>query len=176
MSVCWPSQDKLARWQLSVKATMPSKVKPSEPYPGWQSWKVAVQFDVGTLVSPTGIKDTAEHAGICSICWTNVKSVFALTHMHGCTESEQNCTAHPNWLLLQHQRPATKQTSQKTPSPREMLTFISIKSSGYWDISKWSAPAPRPLFSQGVNAKSWISKIPYHINGFEHSLTLKVRD
>ena len=121
---------------FAVTATMASKSKPSEPDPGWQSWKVPVKFDVGALVSPTGIEDTAEHAGICSICWTNVKSVFVLTHMHGCTESEQNCTAHPNWLLLQHQRPATKQTSQKTPSPREMSTFISIKSSGHWDISK----------------------------------------
>ena len=46
---------------------MASKVKPSEPDPVWQSWKVAVQFHVGGLVSPTGIKDTAEHAGTCSI-------------------------------------------------------------------------------------------------------------
>ena len=142
---------------------MASKVKPSGPDPVWQSWKVAVQFDVGDSVSPTSIKDTAEHAGICLICWTNVNIVFVLTNMHVCTESEKNCIAHPNWLLLQRQRPATTQTSQKTPSSRQMLTTISIKSSGHWDISESSAPSP--FFYRGCTPSLESVKLPTTSNG-----------
>jgi len=46
---------------------MASKTKRSESDSVWQSWKVAVQFGVGDSVSPTFVKDTAEHASLCSI-------------------------------------------------------------------------------------------------------------
>ena len=56
--------------QIAVTVAMASKTKPSESDPVWQIWKDAIQFDVddlAQLVSPNGIKDTAEHTGICPI-------------------------------------------------------------------------------------------------------------
>lgn len=41
---------------------MASKTKPLFE----SDWKVAVQFGVGDSVSPTGVADTSEHAGIFS--------------------------------------------------------------------------------------------------------------
>ena len=50
--------------QIAVTVAMASETKPSESDPVWQIWRDAIQFDVddlAQLVSPTGIKDTAEH-------------------------------------------------------------------------------------------------------------------
>ena len=51
---------------ISVIVAMASKTMPFESIPVWQGWMVAVQFGIGHLLPPTGFKDAAEHAGICS--------------------------------------------------------------------------------------------------------------
>ena len=96
MSVCWPPQDKLACWQFQWRWQWPARqsllnsilcltqprsqgpLRPVSCCTGigrrgswergcvWHSWNVTVQFGVGDSVSPTFVKDTEEHASLCS--------------------------------------------------------------------------------------------------------------